>query len=247
MTSAAVAIGNVHTPAEVLGVHGTTGVSYWKCLSRRLGLFASWEAVEWACIPPGGVSGAHLHTRTEELYFLLSGSGTIAWDGGRRDVSAGDLIVTPVGAQHELTNTGPDPLAWLVIEMSAAAQSAALAGRPTQNETTRTGMPVSLHVVHLREVGSYDATAALDGPIRDVRLVRLAAGESLELDARDSEYTLFTVGGRGTAIAGAAANALTAGVAVTLPLGTRVRAQAAGDAELELFVARLAVPDEVVA
>jgi mannose-6-phosphate isomerase-like protein (cupin superfamily) len=245
--SAAVAIGDVRTPAHVLGVHGTTGVSHWKCLSRRLGLFASWEAVEWACIPPGGVSGAHLHTRTEELYFLLTGSGRIAWEGDARDVSAGDLIVTPVGARHELTNTGPEPLQWLVIEMSAAAQSAALAGRATQNESTRTGMPVSLHVVHLREVGAYDATAALDGPIRDVRLVRLAAGESLDLDARGSEYTMFAVSGRGTATDGAAAYALTAGVAVTLPLGTHVRARAADDAELELFVARLAVDDEVVA
>jgi mannose-6-phosphate isomerase-like protein (cupin superfamily) len=245
--SSAVAIGDVRTPAHVVGVHGTTGVSYWKCLTRRLGLFASWEAVEWACIPPGGVSGAHLHTRTEELYFILTGSGRIAWDGGRRDVNPGDLIITPVGARHELTNTGPDPLQWLVIEMSAAAQSAALAGRATKNESTRTGMPVSLHVIHLREVGRFDATAALDGPIRDVRLVRLAAGESLDLDARDSEYTMFTVDGRGTAVTGTAANALTAGVAVTLPLGTRVRAQAADDAELELFVARLAVDDEVVA
>ncbi|MGH2943913.1 MAG: cupin domain-containing protein [Solirubrobacteraceae bacterium] len=245
--SAAVAIGDVGTPARVLGVHGTTGVSYWKCLSRRLGLFASWEAVEWACLPPGGVSGAHRHTRTEELYFIVTGGGRIAWEGDSRDVSAGDLIATPIGAWHELTNTGPQPLGWLVIEMSAAAQSAALAGRATPNESTRTEMPVSLHVVHLREAGRFDATATLDGPIRDVRLVRLPAGQSLELDARDSEYTVFTVDGRGTAFAGTAANPLTAGVAVTLPLGTHVRAQAADDAELELFVARLAVDDEVVA
>jgi mannose-6-phosphate isomerase-like protein (cupin superfamily) len=146
-----------------------------------------------------------------------------------------------------LTNIGPDPVAWLVIEVSAPAQSAALTGSALHNESTRTRNSVSLHIVNLREVGRYDASAVLDGPIRDVRLVRLAPGQSLDLDAEGSEYTMFTVGGRGTAVDGAAANALTAGVAVTLPLGTRVRAQAAHDSELELFVACLAVDAEVVA
>jgi mannose-6-phosphate isomerase-like protein (cupin superfamily) len=245
--TATVAIGDVRSPAHVLGVHGTTGVSYWKCLTRRLGLFACWEAVEWACLPPGGVSGAHRHTRTDELYFILSGSGRIAWDGGSQAVGPRDLILTPLGARHELTNTGPEPLAWLVVEMSAAAQWAALAGREAENEPTTPRIPVSLHIVNLREVGHFDPTTVLDGPIRDVRLIRLTAGQSLDLDAQGSEYTMFTVDGRGTAIAGAATYDLDAGVAVTLPLGTRVHAQAADDAELELFVARLAVDDEVVA
>jgi mannose-6-phosphate isomerase-like protein (cupin superfamily) len=245
--SSAVAIGDVRNPAHVFGVHGTTGISYWKCLTRRLGLFASWEAVEWACIPPGGVSGAHVHTRTEELYFILTSTGRIAWDGDSREVRSGDLIATPLGARHELTNTGPDPLAWLVIEVSASAQSAALAGWPMHNETTRAGSPVNLHIVNLREVERFDATTVLDGPIRDVRLVRLTPGQSLDLDASSSEYTLFTVGGRGTAVDGATANVLTAGVAVTLPLGTRVRAQAADDSELEVFVACLAVDAQVAA
>jgi mannose-6-phosphate isomerase-like protein (cupin superfamily) len=245
--SSAVAVGDIKTPAHVYGVHGTTGVSYWKCLTRRLGLCASWEAVEWACIPAGGVSGAHLHTRTEELYFILTGSGQIAWDGDFQKVASGDLIVTPLGAQHELTNTGPDPLAWLVIEVSASAQAAALAGRRTPNEPTTTRHPVSLHIVNLREVGRFDATTVLDGPIRDVQLVYLPAGKSLDLDAKAAEYTMFTVRGRGKADDGTTTNALSPGVAVTLPLGTSVRAQAAHNSELELFVACLAVDDELLA
>jgi mannose-6-phosphate isomerase-like protein (cupin superfamily) len=246
MTSS-MAIGDVCTPAHVFGVHGTTGVSYWKCLTRRLGLAASWEAVEWACLPPGGVSGAHVHTRTEELYFILTGSGVITWDGGSHQVKSGDLIATPLNACHGLTNTGADHLAWLVVEVSAAAQAAALAGAAIEVEPTRTAVPVSLHVVHLREAGRFDATAVLDGPIRDVRLVRLAPGEHVDLDADRAEFTTFAVSGRGSAIDGATKVALRAGVAVTLPLGTRVRMQAAQDAELELFVACLAVDEAVVA
>jgi mannose-6-phosphate isomerase-like protein (cupin superfamily) len=246
MTSG-MAIGDVRTPARVFGVHGTTGVSYWKCLTRRLGLAASWEAVEWACLPPGGVSGAHVHTRTEELYFILTGSGVIAWDGGSRQVKSGDLIATPLTALHELTNTGADHLAWLVVEVSAPAQAAALAGATVKGEPTRTAVPVSLHVIHLREAKRFDATAVLDGPNRDVRLVRLAPGEHVDLNADGVEFTTFVVSGRGSAVDGASQVALSAGVAVTLPLGTSVRVQAGQDAELDLFVACLAVDEAVVA
>jgi len=248
LITSAVTNADVSDPAHVFGMHGdgTRGFSHWKCLTRRMGLSANWEAVEWACLPPGGSCGAHLHTRTEELYFILAGTGRIAWDGDSHEVRAGDLILTPLGAQHGLTNTGPDPLPWLVVEVSAAAQSAAFAGRSVANEPTTTGEPVSLHIVNLREVGHFDATTVLDGPIRDVRMMRLGPGESLDLDAVDSEYTIFTVAGRGTVHDGAATNALMAGVAMTLPLGNRVRAQAADDAELELFVASLAVAEEAV-
>lgn len=240
------AISDVQTPAQVFGVHGTTGVSSWKCLTRRLGLSAAWEAVEWACLPAGGVSGEHVHTRTEELYFILAGTGRITWEGGARLVRSGDLIATPLHARHGLTNTGPDPLAWLVVEVSAPAQSAALAGRAVEDEPRRKVAPVSLHIVNLRQVERFDARTVLDGPIRDVRLLQLSPGERVELPADGVEYTTFTVDGRGTAADGAAEIPLTAGVAVTVPRGGQLNIQAADDDALELFVACLTVNEEVI-
>lgn len=243
----AAAIGDVRGPAQVFGVHGTTGVSYWKCLSRRLGLSADWEAVEWACLPPGGVSDAHIHTRTEELYFILTGTGRISWDGGSRLVGSGDLIATPLGARHGLVNTGTDFLAWLVVEVSAPAQAAALAGRAVEVESTRKAAPVSLHIVNLRQVGQFDAGTVLDGPIRDVRLLRLSPGERTGLHADGVEYAVFTVAGAGIVVDGDAQIPLAQGVTVTVPPDGRVSVQAADGDGLELFVACLAVHDEVTA
>ncbi len=240
------AIGDVRNPAQVFGVHGAAGVSYWKCLTRRLGLSADWEAVEWACLPPGGVSGEHIHTRTEELYFILAGTGRISWEGGARLVRSGDLIATPLGARHGLTNTGPEPLAWLVVEVSAPRQAAALTGRTVEDESTRKVAPVSLHIVNLRQVERFDAGTVLDGPIRDVSLLRLSPGERVDFPAAGVEYTTFTVGGCGTAADGATEISLTAGVAVTVPRAGQLSVQAVDDA-LELFVACLAVHDEVIA
>lgn len=125
-------------PSKVYGVHGSEGLSLWKCLARRAGLFGSWEAVEWAWIPAGGVSGEHVHTRTEEIYFILSGHGQITLDGQSHQVRAGDLILTSVGTRHGLENTGTEGLGWLVIEVASPATAMALAPahRVTAKEQT---------------------------------------------------------------------------------------------------------------
>ncbi|MGQ0773052.1 MAG: cupin domain-containing protein [Pseudonocardiales bacterium] len=121
-----IVIADLTEPSEVYGVHGSEGLSQWKCLARRAGLFGPWEAVEWAWIPVGGVSGEHLHTRTEEVYFILSGRGEITLDGQPHQVQAGDLILTCVGTRHGLRNTGTEGLGWLVIEVSSPATAMAL-------------------------------------------------------------------------------------------------------------------------
>ncbi|MCG8915756.1 cupin domain-containing protein [Actinokineospora sp. PR83] len=110
-------VADVVDPSTVHGVHGADGVSWWKCLARRNDLFGSWEAVEWAALPPGGLSGEHVHTRTEELYFILTGSGVMLLDGREHPVRAGDLVVNGLGTRHGLLNTGAERLTWLVIEV----------------------------------------------------------------------------------------------------------------------------------
>jgi mannose-6-phosphate isomerase-like protein (cupin superfamily) len=121
-----IVVADLAEPSKVYGVHGSEGLSLWKCLARRAGLFGCWEAVEWAWIPAGGVSGEHLHTRTEEIYFILSGRGQITLDGRPYQVRTGDLILTSVGTRHGLRNTGTEGLGWLVIEVASPATAMAL-------------------------------------------------------------------------------------------------------------------------
>lgn len=126
-------VGDLDSPSVVHGVHGADGVSHWKCLARRTGLAGDWEAVEAAWLPPGGLSGEHTHTRTEEVYFILSGEGEVLLNGTAIAVGPGDTILTGLGARHGLRNVGGAELSWLVIEISGPATAAALAGaaRPT--------------------------------------------------------------------------------------------------------------------
>jgi uncharacterized cupin superfamily protein len=234
-----VVIADLDEPSIVYGVHGTEGISQWKCFARRNNLFGPWEAVEWAWLPPGGVSGEHVHSRTEELYFIVSGAGMMTIDGQVYPVSAGDLILTGLGTRHGLWNVGAHELSWLVIEVVGPAMAAALSGQE-QAEPGQQAMS-NAAVISLREVEEVDARTVLSGPLGRIRLTRLRPGERETLIAGTQEHTLFTLDGKGSAATGSAIVALEYGVAATLPLGSSVTVEA-GVQGLELFIASLAVP-----
>ncbi len=66
-------------------------------------------------LEPGASIGEHRHTDNEELYAILAGTGTMKIDGVETPVGPGDICVTRVGHSHDLTNTGTEPMHFLVI------------------------------------------------------------------------------------------------------------------------------------
>ncbi|GAA1153253.1 hypothetical protein GCM10009664_21500 [Kitasatospora gansuensis] len=224
-----VIVADTRGPADVHGVHGAHGLTHWACLARRPGLLGGWEAVEWASLPPGGVSGEHLHTRTEEAYILLTGRGEIILDGRPHPVEAGDVVLTGLGTTHGLRNAGTEALDWLVIEMPA----------PLPRPRT----PILRHAVvtNLRRVGPIDPGVVLTGPLRHLELVRLRPGERTELAADATEHTVFVTAGSARAASAAVRVPLEPGRSVTLPLGSSA-AFTAGNDGLEYVHAVLTVP-----
>jgi mannose-6-phosphate isomerase-like protein (cupin superfamily) len=85
-------------------------------------------------LPPGGISGEYVHSRTEELYFVVSGTGMMIIDGREYPVAAGDLILTGLGTRHGLRNAGAHELSWLVIEVVGPAMTPVLSGHQKQPE-----------------------------------------------------------------------------------------------------------------
>lgn len=224
-------------PAEVIGVHGAQGHTRWTCFTRRAGLDGDWEAIEWASVPPGGLSGEHLHTRTEEVYVILSGRGEVCLNGDPTRVTAGDMILTTTGTRHSLRNVGDTPLDWLVIELLAPATAAVVRGLPETPE----GTGMKSRIVNLREEGTFDPREVFAGPLEEVAIQRLAHGDDLSLEAAGREYTIFVLSGNGRAVHPDTDVELVPGTSVTLPLGARLTIQPGVDG-LELFRASLAVP-----
>lgn len=68
-----------------------------------------------ATLHPGCSTDAHYHPQTEEIYYILNGSGRIRMDGEEQDVGPGDAILIPPGATHQTWNTGDGALRFLCV------------------------------------------------------------------------------------------------------------------------------------
>lgn len=71
------------------------------------------QSLAEARVAPGQRTAAHYHPQTEEIYYLLHGSGRMRIDEEVVDVAVGDAIAIPPGAIHTIENTGTGTLLFL--------------------------------------------------------------------------------------------------------------------------------------
>jgi mannose-6-phosphate isomerase-like protein (cupin superfamily) len=63
-----------------------------------------------ARLPPGASTLLHHHVKTEEIYYILDGTGLMCVGEEVQVVGCGDAIAIPPGSAHQITNTGPGQL-----------------------------------------------------------------------------------------------------------------------------------------
>jgi mannose-6-phosphate isomerase-like protein (cupin superfamily) len=61
-------------------------------------------------IPPAEDIGSEVHPGTDQMLFIVAGSGRAVVDGESVDVVENDVVVVPAGSKHDLINTGLDDL-----------------------------------------------------------------------------------------------------------------------------------------
>lgn len=66
-------------------------------------------------LAPGVSIGEHLHSGSEEIYYLLSGSCTLLFDGGASEMHAGDFSIVGVGHTHGIVNSSNDTAELIVV------------------------------------------------------------------------------------------------------------------------------------
>ena len=66
----------------------------------------------------------HYHTGMEEVFYIISGTGTLKTPHGEKTVSEGDIIVCPANAAgaHQLTNTSDEVLTYLDIDTTSSPE-----------------------------------------------------------------------------------------------------------------------------
>ena len=68
------------------------------------------QSLAEATLEPDQATQRHYHRRSEEIYFVTKGSGSLEIDGEIRKVRPGDAILIPPGAWHTLENDGTSEL-----------------------------------------------------------------------------------------------------------------------------------------
>ena len=71
------------------------------------------QSLAEARLPAGRTTTAHRHLRTEEIYYILDGSGLMRVEDVERPVGAGDAIAILPGQVHQITNVGNCELKFL--------------------------------------------------------------------------------------------------------------------------------------
>ena len=71
------------------------------------------QSLAEARLAPGLSTTPHRHSRTEEIYYILSGEGLMQIESEQRSVGPGDAIAIPPGQRHQITNTGHSLLKFL--------------------------------------------------------------------------------------------------------------------------------------
>jgi mannose-6-phosphate isomerase-like protein (cupin superfamily) len=71
------------------------------------------QSLAEAIVGPGIQTAPHYHPKTEEIYYILSGSGTMHLAGASRSVGCGDAIAIPPGAVHWIENPFNEDLVFL--------------------------------------------------------------------------------------------------------------------------------------
>ncbi len=128
---------------------GGEGACHWKMLLYGMHLGHPWHTVEFVVIPPGASCGEHTHSDTEEIYYLLSGHATMYLDGTPLEVSAGDLITTPIGSRHAIANHADEDMQLFVVEVFPGDGPG---GQPT-------------HIALQQNMQEFPSLRGADGPI----------------------------------------------------------------------------------
>jgi mannose-6-phosphate isomerase-like protein (cupin superfamily) len=84
-------------------------------------------------LPVGAAVGRHHHLETEEVYYILQGSGRMTVGCEVREVSAGDAIFIPLRTAHTLENTGAEPIRLLLVCGPAYSYADHLTGDPDED------------------------------------------------------------------------------------------------------------------
>jgi mannose-6-phosphate isomerase-like protein (cupin superfamily) len=107
---------NLLRPVEHMnGGKGT--VQYRRALTSEMFL-TNWAYLDHMLLPPGASVGRHKHMGLEEVFYVMSGQGSVTVNGESADIRKGDAVPVLLQEVHSFQNTGAQDLELLVVGIS---------------------------------------------------------------------------------------------------------------------------------
>jgi len=103
---------DIHNIAHVPAFTTKDGSEIRELLAHRNSCIQKQSLAE-ARVLPGACTTPHYHPQTEEIYYILEGTGRMRIGDAVREVAPGDAIAIPPGAVHTITNPGQTVLKFL--------------------------------------------------------------------------------------------------------------------------------------
>jgi len=79
------------------------------------------QMINWAQMPAGQTFKCHYHEEMEEVFVIVSGKAEIEIENERSTLDAGDMVIIPPRAKHVMTNTGSEPVNYIVLGIVSRA------------------------------------------------------------------------------------------------------------------------------
>ncbi|MQA75777.1 MAG: cupin domain-containing protein [Solirubrobacterales bacterium] len=78
-------------------------------------------SVNWLEVPAGVSEELRSHEEAEQVYVVVSGSGTMSATGDTQRLAVGDLVLIPPATDHAVENDGAQPLALVSVQSPAVS------------------------------------------------------------------------------------------------------------------------------
>lgn len=118
---------------------GSGTVQYRRALDPSV-FYTPWSYVDHLLIPPGASVGPRRQQDMSEVYYVITGDGKVTVESETAQIKTGDAVPILMSQQNSFTNTGSDPLEFMIIGVArdlAAKEAFILADYKTREEQFR--------------------------------------------------------------------------------------------------------------